>query len=114
MLELSRPRLLLFAAAGVACLAAAPAGANQPMCSEAACDEQQIGPYVGPDIAQPDRDDRFDPRGRPVRVPVPGLDGVVVRHRPGAGVWVSEAPGKANVFINPGRERVTLDVKVDF
>jgi hypothetical protein len=114
MPELSRPRLLLFAAASFACLTTAPAAANQPVCSEAACDEQQIGPYVGPDIALPDRGERFDPRGRPVKVPVPGLDGVVVRHRPGAGVWVSEAPGKANVFIKPSRERVSLDVKVDF
>jgi anaerobic selenocysteine-containing dehydrogenase len=34
--------------------------------------------------------------------------------RPGAGVWVGAAPGNSNLFLNPGRERFTLDMKFDF
>ncbi len=93
-------------------LIAAPASANENGCSEKGCDEQQIGPYVAPDIAPPDLEGRFDPRGKPVSIP--GVSGVVVRHRSGAGVWVGEAPGNANVFIKPGRESVTVNMKVDF
>lgn len=91
---------------------AAPGRADERGCAERVCDEQQIGPYVAPDIAPPNLEGRFDPRGKPMSIP--GLNGVVVRHRPGAGVWLGEAPGKANVFIKPGRERVTVDMKVDF
>jgi hypothetical protein len=91
---------------------ATPVRANENGCAEKSCDEQQIGPYVAPDIAPPNMEGRFDPRGR--AVPIPGMDGMVVRHRPGAGVWLGEAPGKANVFIKPGRERVTVDMKVEF
>lgn len=91
---------------------AAPGRANETGCAEKACDEQQIGPYVAPDIAPPNLEGRFDPRGR--EVTIPGSDGMVVRHRPGAGVWLGEAPGKANVFIKPGRESVTVDLKRDF
>ena len=91
-----------------------PARANETTCSDRLCDEQQIGPYVAPDIAPPDLSRRFDPRGKPIPVPVPGLDGVVVRHRSGAGVWIGEAPGNANLFVKPGREGVTLDMRVDF
>lgn len=106
---MNRIRLLLAAAS----LALMPTGAASAsvVCSERSCDEQQIGPYVAPEIEAPNLEDRFDPRGRPV--PVPGLQGVV-RHRPGAGVWLGEAPGNANLFLNPGRDRVTLDMKVDF
>jgi hypothetical protein len=94
--------------------AASMARASETTCSERICDEQQIGPYVAPDIAPPDLSRRFDPRGRPIPVPVPGLEGVVVRHRPGAGVWIGEAPGNANLFVKPGREGVTVDMRVDF
>lgn len=108
----TRPILLGLCAAAL--LAGAPARANEAVCSDKSCDEQQIGPYVAPDIAPPDLSKRFDPRGRAIPVPIPGADGVVVRHRPGAGVWLGEAPGSANVFLKPGRERVTVDMKVDF
>jgi hypothetical protein len=112
MTKLTRLRHIC-AAAALAGMAAASSVANAA-CPEPVCDEQQIGPYVAPDIAPPDLAGKFDPRGKPIPIPLPGLDGFVVRHRPGAGVWVSEAPGKANVFVKPGRERVTVDVKVDF
>ncbi|MDP2355653.1 MAG: hypothetical protein Q8M31_06280 [Beijerinckiaceae bacterium] len=101
-----------FLAAVVTAFIAAPGRATENGCEEKACDEQQIGPYVAPDIEPPNLEGRFDPRGK--AVPIPGLDGMVVRHRPGAGVWLGEAPGKANVFLKPRRERVTVDVKVDF
>lgn len=96
---------------GATALASVPAAAEErPDCL--ACDEQQIGPFVAPEISTP-RLERRDPRGAPVPIPVPGLD-VTIRHRPGAGVWVAPAPGSANLFLNPGRERVTLDMKLDF
>ena len=101
-------------ALGFTVSAIAFAGANEVVCSEKICDEQQIGPYVAPDIPTPNTENRFDPRGKPIPVPVPGMDGVVVRHRPGAGVWLGSAPGSANVFLKPARERVSVDIKVDF
>ncbi len=93
-------------------LLAAPGRANENGCAEHVCEEQQIGPYVAPDIAPPNIEGRFDPRGKAVSIP--GTNGMVVRHRPGAGVWLGEAPGKANVFLKPGRERVTVGMKLDF
>ncbi|MBX9759315.1 MAG: hypothetical protein K2Y29_11115 [Beijerinckiaceae bacterium] len=109
-------RIRLFLAAAVCfglCAAMLPPGSAHAtaVCSEPSCDEQQIGPYVAPDIEAPNLENRFDPRGKPV--PVPGLPGVV-RHRPGAGVWLGEAPGSANLFLNPARDRVTVDMKLDF
>lgn len=106
-------RVCLFLAAAAASLALLPAGlaVASAVCAERACDEQQIGPYVAPDIEAPNLENRFDPRGKPV--PIPGLEGVV-RHRPGAGVWLGEAPGDANLFLKPGRDRLTLDMKLDF
>lgn len=102
---------LALTAAGCLALPFGPAAASGA-CHEPACDEQQIGPYVAPDIEAPDLENRFDPRGKAIAVP--GLNGVVVRHRPGAGVWLGEAPGRANVFVKPGRDRLTLDMKLDF
>ncbi|MFN3888816.1 MAG: hypothetical protein ACK4MV_00355 [Beijerinckiaceae bacterium] len=93
-------------------LFAHPVGANEAVCSDRTCDEQQIGPYVAPDIALPDPAEKFDPRGKPIEVP--GMNGVALRSRPGAGVWLGEAPGKANVFLRPARESVNVDIKLDF
>ena len=90
------------------------ARASEAACADKLCDEQQIGPYVAPDIAPPDLSRRFDPRGKAIPVPIPGMEGVVVRHRPGAGVWIGEAPGNANLYVKPRREGVTMDMRVDF
>lgn len=110
-MTMNRRLRISFAAACAVLLAAAPAHAT---CAGNSCDEQQIGPYVAPDIILPDIEGRFDPRGKPVSVPLAGLEGVVVRHRPGAGLWLGAAPGGANLFLKPGRARVTVDMKVDF
>jgi hypothetical protein len=108
---MNRICLFLAAAVSMALLPMGQAGASV-VCSQAIiCDEQQIGPYVAPDMEAPDLEGRFDPRGRPV--PIPGLEGIV-RHRPGAGVWLGEAPGAGNLFLKPGRDRLTLDMKLDF
>ena len=93
-------------------LAAAPATAQEGRPACVTCDEQQIGPYVAPEF-EPTRRERHDPRGSPVPVPIPGFE-ETIRHRPGAGVWVGAAPGNSNLFLNPGRERFTLDMKFDF
>lgn len=110
---MNRRQQILFAAASAVFFGAAPAHAGGT-CSEYACDEQQIGPYVAPDIALPDIERKHDPRGKPVSVPLPGLEGVVVRHRPGAGLWLGAAPGNAHLFLKPGRARVSVDMKLDF
>lgn len=113
MVRMSMPilRPILLGALAAALLATGPARASAP-CSDPACDEQQIGPYVAPDIETPNLAERFDPRGKPLAVP--GLNGVVVRHRPGAGVWLGEAPGSANLFLKPGRQGASVGLKVDF
>ena len=88
------------------------AAAASEGCRDASCDEQQIGPYVAPDIPAAEAGVRFDPRGKPVNIP--GLDGLTVRHRPGAGVWLGEAPGNANLFLKPAKDRLSVDMKLDF
>lgn len=107
---MARSNVLMLALFGSLAAASATAQEGRPAC--ATCDEQQIGPYVAPDIELPDGE-RHDPRGRPVPIPVPGFEDAI-RHRPGAGVWVGAAPGNSNLFLNPGRERFTLDMKFDF
>jgi len=104
--------LWIAVALGCALAAHSPARATETCAGERLCDEQQIGPYVAPPIALPDGE-RPDPRGRPVPMPVPGLD-EAIRHRPGAGVWMAPAPGNSNLFLRPGRDRVTIDMRLDF
>lgn len=93
-------------------LAAAPAAALEERPDCVTCDEQQIGSYVAPGIAAP-QGERHDPRGKPVLIPIPGFE-QTIRHRPGAGVWVGAAPGNSNLYLKPGRDRFTLDMKFDF
>lgn len=113
VLHMNRPasRLPLIAILALASFAAACPPAAAEACGKT-CDEQQIGPYVEPAIPTPNLEDRFDPRGKPVNIP--GLDGVTVRHRSGAGVWIGEAPGAANLFLKPAKDRLSLDMKLDF
>jgi hypothetical protein len=75
-------------------------------------DEQQIGGYVPPDIPSPRTATPDDPRGREVVLPLPGNP--VVRHRPGAGVFVGEVGEGNNVFVNGSRSKATVGVKRDF
>ncbi len=105
---MARSLLLMLALFGS--LAAAPATAQEGPPACAMCDEQQLGPYVAPQITLPEGE-RHDPRGRPV--PIPGLE-QTIRHRSGVGVWVSPAPGNSNLFLRPGRDRVTVDMRFDF
>jgi hypothetical protein len=62
-----------------------------------------------PQVARPDLP---DPRGREVRLPLDGLP--AVRYRPGAGVFMGEAGAGNNVFVKPGRDKVSVGVKRDF
>ncbi|MDB5571038.1 MAG: hypothetical protein JWN93_2221 [Hyphomicrobiales bacterium] len=76
-------------------------------------DEAQLGDYVPPPFERRAEPTLDEVRGKPVRVPVPGLDGVV-RHKPGAGVWVGETPVGGDVFVKGGRSKVSVDWKLGF
>lgn len=97
--------LLMLPAAGVAAL--------EGCAREVSCDEAQIGPYVAPDIPLPEPKTIADPRGKPVRLPIPLLDGVV-RHKPGAGVWLGEPVAGANLYLKGARDRVSVGARSSF
>jgi hypothetical protein len=73
-------------------------------------DEAQVGDYVPP-FFEPRSEPGVDElRGKPL--PVPGLGGI--RHKPGSGVWLGEAPAGGNVFLNGSRSKVSIDLKLGF
>lgn len=75
-------------------------------------DEIQAGDYTPPAIPQVAKPDLADPRGRDVQLPVGGLPSV--RYRPGAGIYMGEAGAGNNLFLKPGRDKVSVDLKRDF
>jgi hypothetical protein len=102
---------LLFA---LGLLSAMPAWADEdPSCQSCrAEDEVQAGDYTPPAVPQVTKPDLPDPRGKEVRLPVGGLPGI--RYRAGAGVYVGEAGAGNNVFVKPGRDKVSVGMKRDF
>ena len=75
-------------------------------------DEVQAGAYTVPDVPQVQRPDLPDPRGKEISVPIPGVP--AIRHRAGAGVYVGQVGEGNNVFVKPGRDKVSIGVKRDF
>ena len=81
---------LLLASAAAALCAVLPAAAEQGACE--ACrtaDVEQVGGFVRPDVEirkGPDMD--LEVRGKVQKIPVPGAAPLIVRLKPGAGVWV--------------------------
>ncbi len=121
-------RLLLACLAGLASALAVPAGARAEAEGPAAVDaitqarnendarirdEAQVGDYVAPAFEPRPRQSVDEVRGNLVPIPVPGLNNTL-RHKPGAGVWLGEAPAGANVFLNGARSKVSVDLKLGF
>ena len=107
------PMKTLMSIAAVSLLWLASAARAEEKCE--ACrpeDERQIGEYVEPEIPSPRATTPDDPRGREVTLPAPGAP--IVRHRPGAGVFIGEAGPGNNVFVNGSRSKATIGVKRDF
>jgi hypothetical protein len=94
--------------------AAGPADAQEDSACQScrAEDEMQAGDYTPPEIPQVAKPDLPDPRGKEVRLPVSGLPGV--RYRPGAGVYMGEVGAGNNLFLKPGRDKVSVGMKRDF
>jgi hypothetical protein len=75
-------------------------------------DEVQVGAYAPPDISDVTKPVLPDPRGREISVPIPGVP--TIRHRAGAGVYVGELGEGNNVFVKPGRDKVSIGMRRDF
>ena len=105
-------RLLLMIALVV--LAVPSTRAQEDMSCEScrAEDEVQAGAFSPPEVPQVQRPDLPDPRGKEVSVPIPGLP--TIRHRAGAGLYVGQVGEGNNVFLKPGRDKVSVGVKRDF
>ena len=75
-------------------------------------DEVQAGAYAPPEIPGVAKPDLPDPRGKEISVPIPGVP--TIRHRAGAGVYVGELGEGNNVFVKPGRDKLSIGMKRDF
>jgi hypothetical protein len=75
-------------------------------------DEVQAGAYTPPEVPQVQRPDLPDPRGKEIRLPIAGAP--TLRHRAGAGLFVGEVGAGNNVFVKPGRDKVSVGMRRDF
>jgi hypothetical protein len=106
-------RFLPMAIAALVFGSAAARAENDPDCE--ACrseDEVQAGAYTQPEIPGVTKPNLPDPRGREIPIPIPGVP--TIRHRAGAGVFVGDLGEGNNVFVKPGRDKVSIGMKRDF
>jgi hypothetical protein len=95
------------------CLLFAAPALGQESCD--ACrpeDEIQLGDYLPPVVPAPRAVTPSDPRGRPLSLPIAGSP--VIRHRPGAGVWVGEAGEGNNLYVTAKRNKAMLGLRREF
>ena len=92
----------------------APGARADEACEACRADEQQIGGYVEPALPVPPVAEKPDPRGKPVKVPLPGGP-VTVHVKPGAGLWIG-SPGEnlGDIFVKGSREKVTAGWRLGF
>ena len=90
----------------------APALAQEPCEVCRLEDEIQAGDYLPPVVPAPRMVTPSDQRGRPLSLPIAGSP--VIRHRPGAGVWVGEAGEGNNLFVNAKRNKAMLGLRREF
>lgn len=90
-----------------------PLAAEAGGAASTSADERQIGDYVAPtwDTPAPTDDDDAEARGKPL--PLPGF-GDLVRHKPGAGVWLAEPIEGGHLYLNGKRSRMSVDLKLGF
>ncbi len=96
----------------LALLLAAPALAQEPCEACRLEDETQVGDYTPPAVPSPRPIVTTDSRGRELSLPIEGSP--VIHHRPGAGVWLGEAGGGNNLFIDAKRNKAMLGLRRDF
>jgi hypothetical protein len=104
------PLALLFA-----CLASAPALAQVALaegcgvCTE--LDRQTMADPVAPSDLPPPPQKREVDRGRPIEIQLPLVnDTILVWHKPGAGLWVSDlAPG--GIFMRPKKDKLAIELR---
>ena len=111
---MSQRVLALLALALPALALLAPAARANEACEACRADEQQIGDYVEPALPVPPAAGKPDPRGKPVKVPLPGGP-ATVHVKPGAGLWIG-SPGEymGDIFVKGSREKASVGWRLGF